>query len=107
MLGVASEATSAEVQQQSGERLRILELADPRGQLRDRDPDELDRLVALQALFAFLDALGEEHVHQLPAEAGRRPERRGVSPVAAAEPRLFGELALRRRQGLLVPVERA
>ena len=46
------------------------------GSLGDRDPHELDRLVVLELLLALLDALGEEQVHQLAAEAGRRPERR-------------------------------
>src|SRR5207302_1478414 len=49
-----------EVEEQPGDRLRILELAHAAVQLGDRDAHELDRLVCLLPRLARLDAVGDE-----------------------------------------------
>ncbi len=48
-----------------------------------------------------VDALGEEEVHALAAEAGRRPERRELLPLAAGQAALLAQLPLRRLERLL------
>src|SRR5205823_12841596 len=58
-----------EVEQQPGDRLRVLELADAAAQLFDRNAHELDRLVGLLPGLALLDALRDEEPHPLAAEA--------------------------------------
>src|SRR5207253_7096617 len=79
-----------------------------RRDLADRPADNLHVLVLVEVLLpAALDALGDVQRHALPAEAGRRPERRHLVPLAAAQTRLLLELALRRRERLLALVDRA
>src|SRR5207244_8527642 len=72
-----------EVQEQPGDRLRVLEVAHQRAELRDRNCDQLDLLVRLLPRLAGLDALREEQVHPLATEARRRVERRQLAPLAA------------------------
>src|SRR3954453_14774584 len=104
---MASEPATAQVEQQPGQRLGVFELTESRHDVRDRNAQELDRLVLFRMPLAFLDAVGEEQVHQLSAEAGRRPERGDVPPLAATKTRLLRELALRRRKRLLAVVHRS
>src|SRR5437764_5512564 len=79
-----SDAAAAQVEQQPCQRLRVLDLAEARRDLGDRDAHELDRLVLFRLPHAFLDAFCEEQMHQLAAKTGRRPERRHAPPLAAA-----------------------
>src|SRR5579884_170247 len=90
-----------EVEQQPGERLRVLDLAEPRTDLLDGPAFELELLVGGGRGLAALDSLDHEQVHPLPAEPRRRPERRQLAPIAAGQPTLLLQLAPRGRQWLL------
>src|SRR5581483_3840068 len=90
-----------EIQEEAGDRLRVLELADPRAELGDRPAHDLDVLVLLRLRLAGVDVLGEEQVHLLAAEARRRPEGRELRPRPAAQAALLAQLALRTRERLL------
>jgi hypothetical protein len=57
--------------------------------------------------FAGLDAFRDVHVHQLAAEARRRPELRERRPRAAAQSRLLAKLTPRALVGRLARVERS
>src|SRR5205085_6750820 len=57
--------------------------------------------VAVRARLALLEAGREEEVQLLVGEPWRGEERCDLHPVAAIQPRLLGELALRRGERLL------
>ena len=68
---------------------------------------DLDRLGRIVRGLAGLDVAGDEHVDELAAVPGRRPVHRPRLPRAAAVARLLPQLALRRLERLLVPVDHA
>src|SRR5919204_803508 len=74
---------------------------------RRRKPDELDLLVVLLRPLGRLDVFGDVDPDELVAEARRREERCCERPVAAGEPRLLFELALRGRERLFIGLARA
>src|SRR4051794_24596553 len=78
-----------DVEQQAGERLRVLDLMEPLSDLGDRPADELELLVVGRSRFPTLGALDGEHVHPFATEAGRRPERRQLAPLAAGQAALL------------------
>src|SRR4029077_20288859 len=53
----------------------------------------LELLVRLRRGLAALDALGGEHMHVLPAEAWRRPERGQLAPLRAGQAALLLQLS--------------
>src|SRR5881628_1490349 len=104
---MASKAASAQVERQPGERLCVLEVRQARGEVGDGDAHELDRLVLFALGLALVDVLGDEDVHHLPAEAGRRPEARALAPAAAAQAGLLAQLTLRALERVLIGLERS
>ena len=82
-----------EVEQKPGDRLRVFDGRDVRGDLARRPAHDFELLVALRARLAAFELLREEEVHALAAEAGRRVEGRGLTPAATGQARLFRELA--------------
>src|SRR5204862_5571964 len=82
-----------QIQKQSGERLGVLDLSEPRCDLADAPPHELELFVRLGACLAPLDALRGEEVHAFAAEAGCRVERGELAPRSAGQPRLLRKLA--------------
>src|SRR5204862_652606 len=85
---------------------RVLELAEPRLDVRDGPADELDLLVGVGVRLASLDVLREVEMHLLAAEAGRRPERRQLAPAPTRQSALLAQLAPRRRRRLLALLPR-
>src|SRR5579885_1979211 len=95
----------SEIEREAGDRLGVLELGHP--DRRAAEEHDLDVLVRLGRRLAVLDALGEEDVHVLAREPGRRPEAAEPRPRAAGQAALLLQLALRRRERLLAGLARA
>src|SRR5690348_17262747 len=74
-----------EIEQQAGERLRVLDLMEMLSDLRDRPANELELFVCGRRRQPMFDALGHEQMHPLPTEARRCPERRELTPLAAGQ----------------------
>src|SRR3954451_1416542 len=83
-----------QVEQESGEGLCVLDLAEARWELGNRPADELDLLVRVRIGLATLDVLRDVEVHLFAAEAGRRPERGELAPPPASQTALLAQLAL-------------
>src|SRR5262249_16732050 len=97
----------AQVQHESGKGLRILELRQQGGDPGDRNPHDLDLLVALRFPLRLRNAFGEIDADELVAEARCREERGCEVPVATEKARLLLELSLGRRKRLLASLARA
>src|SRR5207244_11009745 len=80
---------SVEIQEQLGQCLGIFDLAHLRCDLVPGPTDELELFGALRTGLAALEALGEEEVHSLAAEAGSRVEGRHRLPGPACQARLL------------------
>src|SRR3954467_3831738 len=90
-----SDGAEAEIKQEAGERLRVLDLPEAGFELVDSPAHELDVLAGVRARIAHgFYAFGDEEGHALVREAGRRPERRDLVPLPTAEAGLFLELPL-------------
>jgi hypothetical protein len=99
--------TAGQVQQQSRDRLGVLELADSLVDLRDVPVHELELLVLLGLRDPCLDTFCDEDVHALPAKAGRRVETAELAPRAARQAGLLLQLAPRALERRLAFFERA
>src|SRR4051812_40744836 len=84
-----------EVEEEAGQRLRVLDLRKQARQLRNRHADVLELLVGDRCGVTPLEAFGEEELHPLSAEARCREEAAHLAPGAPGEAGLLGELPLR------------
>src|SRR5439155_666553 len=98
---------SVEIQEQSRERLGVLDLAHLRCDLVSGPADDLELFVTFRTRLAAVEALGKEEVHLLAAETGGRVERRHVEPGAARQARLLLQLSLRAPKRCLALLQRA
>src|SRR5256885_3742783 len=98
---------SVEIQEQPGQCLGIFDLAHLRCDLVPGPTDDLELFVALRTGFAALEALGEEEVHSLAAEAGSRVEGLHRLPGPACQARLLRELSPSADERCLARLERA
>src|SRR5919204_4603730 len=107
LFGRRGQVRLAQVQEQDGEGLRVLELVQVVRDLPRIPADELELFVRLWVRIASFDTFGEEEMHPLAAKAGRRVEDRQLTPRAAGEPGFLGELTASAREWFFVRLERA
>ena len=81
-----------EVEEEAGQRLRVLDLREQAGQLGHRNSDVLELLVGIRRGLAAFQPLGEEELHPLAAETRGREEPARVTPGPAGEAGLLEEV---------------
>src|SRR5439155_3434913 len=94
-------------QEQTRDRLCVLELAQALRDLFDPPADDLYLLVLLRTCRPSLHTFRDEQVHPLSAEARRRVERCELAPASAVQADLLRQLAARALERRLARLERA